>query len=215
MFERYTDRARRVIVLSNEVAAKYGAINISTAHLLHALAAEGEGVAAQALQAVGINKAAIELRLVDVGKIVPANRPFTPCAKKCLEYALREALRLGHNYVGTEHLLLGILRESYVAGVEMSLGVEILRTMTTDAAVIDAVMNLLSGPSPQPAPAETETVAEPPSLAQKVANAINEEVDRQLSRAHHESATDAARTYFHVEGFLMAPAIVDRVANEE
>jgi ATP-dependent Clp protease ATP-binding subunit ClpA len=126
MFERFTDRARRVLVLAQEEARLLDHNFIGTEHLLLGLLAEGEGVAAQALGRVGI---ALVPARVRVGEILgsmagPASGspPFTPRAKKVLEYSLREALQLGHHYIGTEHVLLGLLREGEGVACQILVG---------------------------------------------------------------------------------------------
>lgn len=115
MFERFTHRARQVVVLAQEEARALNHGYIGTEHLLLGLIHEGNGVAAQALESLDISLDAVRrdvLELVGRGQGSPAERiPFTPRAKKSLELALREALALDHNYIGTEHLLLGLLRE--------------------------------------------------------------------------------------------------------
>jgi ATP-dependent Clp protease ATP-binding subunit ClpC len=113
MFERFTDRARRVVVLAQEHARMLNHNRIGTEHLLLGLLHEGEGVAATALDSLGIDRAYVEQRVVETigrGAEAPSGHiPFTPAAKKALERSLREALGLGHNYIGTEHLLLGLI----------------------------------------------------------------------------------------------------------
>jgi ATP-dependent Clp protease ATP-binding subunit ClpC len=115
MFERFTDRARRVVVLAQEEARMLGHDYIGTEHILLGLIHEGEGVAAKALRSLQINLAAVRQKVEEIigqGKGPPSGHiPFTPRAKKVLEYSLREALQLGHNYIGTEHILLGLIRE--------------------------------------------------------------------------------------------------------
>jgi ATP-dependent Clp protease ATP-binding subunit ClpA len=116
MFERFTDRARRVVVLAQEESRRLGHKYIGTEHLLLGLVREGKGVAAQALNALGISlegvRAQVEEIIGEGAADVPAGHiPFTPRAKKVLELSLREALQLGHRHIGTEHLLLGLLRE--------------------------------------------------------------------------------------------------------
>lgn len=115
MFERFTDRARRVMVLAQENARGMRHNFIGTEHLLLGLIDEDDGVAARAIQSLGLDGAAVRAKveeLVPAGEADPhGSAPFTPRAKKSFELALREALQLGHNYIGTEHLLLGILRE--------------------------------------------------------------------------------------------------------
>src|SRR5262245_42249860 len=115
MFERFTDRARRVVVLAQEEARLLNHNYIGTEHLLLGLIHEGEGVAAKALEGLGISLEAARARVeesIGQGQRTPTGHiPFTPRAKKVLELSLREALQLGHNYMGTEHIVLGILRE--------------------------------------------------------------------------------------------------------
>ena len=115
MFERFTDRARRVVVLAQEEAKMLNHNYIGTEHILLGLIHEGEGVAAKALESLGISLDAVREQVQDIigqGQQAPSGHiPFTPRAKKVLELSLREALRLKHNYIGTEHILLGLLRE--------------------------------------------------------------------------------------------------------
>ena len=134
MFERFTDRARRVVVLAQEEARTLDHGYIGTEHLLLGLIREGDGVAARALVSLGISLEAVREQ---VGEIIgrgqqppPGHIPFTPRAKKVLELALREAQQLGHDYIGTEHLLLGLIREGsgVAAQVLVRLGVDLNRT---------------------------------------------------------------------------------------
>jgi Clp amino terminal domain, pathogenicity island component len=115
MFERFTDRARRVVVLAQEEARLLDHNYIGTEHLLLGMIHEGEGVAAEALERLGVSLVAVRAeveRVIGRGKETPAAHiPFTPRAKKVLELSLREALNFGHNYIGTEHILLGLIRE--------------------------------------------------------------------------------------------------------
>jgi Clp amino terminal domain, pathogenicity island component len=116
MFERFTDRARRVVVLAQEEARMLDHNYIGTEHILLGLIHEGEGVAAKALESLGISLEAVRQQVEQIigrGKQAPASGriPFTPRAKKVLELSLREALQLNHNYIGTEHILLGLIRE--------------------------------------------------------------------------------------------------------
>ena len=115
MFERFTDRARRVVVLAQEEARMLNHNYIGTEHILLGLIHEGEGVAAKALESLGISLEAVRSQVEEIigqGQQAPSGHiPFTPRAKKVLELSLREALQLGHNYIGTEHLLLGLVRE--------------------------------------------------------------------------------------------------------
>src|ERR1035438_636575 len=115
MFERFTDRARRVVVLAQEEARMLNHNYIGTEHLLLGLIHEGEGVAAKVLESMGISLEAVRQQVEEIvgrGKDAPSGHiPFTPRAKKVLELSLREAQILGHNYIGTEHILLGLIRE--------------------------------------------------------------------------------------------------------
>jgi ATP-dependent Clp protease ATP-binding subunit ClpA len=117
MFERFTDRARRVVVLAQEEARTLNHNYIGTEHILLGLLREDEGVAAQALKALGISLETVRQQVEEIigqGEQAPSGHiPFTPRAKKVLELSLREALQLGHNYIGTEHILLGLIREGH------------------------------------------------------------------------------------------------------
>jgi ATP-dependent Clp protease ATP-binding subunit ClpA len=131
VFERFTDRARRVVVLAQEESRLLDHNFIGTEHLLLGLVEEGEGVAAQALVALDIRLEAVRAQVEEIigrGDSTPSGHiPFTPRAKKVLELALREALQLGHNYIGTEHILLGLVREGegVAAQVLVKLGADL------------------------------------------------------------------------------------------
>jgi ATP-dependent Clp protease ATP-binding subunit ClpA len=115
MFERFTDRARRSLFLSQEEARRLNHNYVGTEHLLLGLVSEGQGVAAKALESLGIRLEAVRAQVEEIigqGQRAPTGHiPFIPRAKKVLELSLREATQLGHNYIGTEHLLLGLIRE--------------------------------------------------------------------------------------------------------
>jgi ATP-dependent Clp protease ATP-binding subunit ClpA len=123
MFERFTDQARRVVVLAQEEARMLGHGYIGTEHILLGLLAEGEGMAAQALAALGISLDAAREQVAEIigeGTGQPAGHiPFTPRTKKVLELSLREAQRLGDSYIGTEHILLGMAREGEGVGAQV------------------------------------------------------------------------------------------------
>ena len=125
MFERFTDRARRVLVLAQEEARLLEHNYIGTEHVLLGLVGEGEGVGAIALEQLGVDLEKARDRVLEATKdgpqsgITTGSPPFTPRCKKCLELALREALQLGHNYIGTEHMLLGIIREGDGIGAQI------------------------------------------------------------------------------------------------
>ncbi len=117
MFDRFTERARKVIMLAKEEARKFNHDYIGTEHILLGLLREGEGVAAAVLQSLGVNLDIIRMeveKLVKPGKgaIVSGDIPFTPKSKKAIEFSMEEARSLGHNYIGTEHILLGLIRET-------------------------------------------------------------------------------------------------------
>jgi len=144
MFERFTDRARRVVVLAQEEARRLSHDSIGTEHLLLGLVVEGDGVAAKALQQLGFDldvlRAAVEAA-TPTGSAAPRNHiPFTARAKRVLEESLREALTLGHNYIGTEHILLGIVREGSGAASQI-----LARQGASPDVVRQAVVGLLSG----------------------------------------------------------------------
>jgi ATP-dependent Clp protease ATP-binding subunit ClpC len=144
LFERFTDRARRVLVLAQEEARLLNHSFIGTEHILLGLIHEGEGLAAKALESLGISLEAVREKVEETigpaGTAPTGSPPFTPRAKKVLELSLREALQLGHNYIGTEHMLLGLVREGegVAAQVLQSLGADLPR-------VRQQVIQLLSG----------------------------------------------------------------------
>jgi ATP-dependent Clp protease ATP-binding subunit ClpA len=115
MFERFTDRARRSLFLSQEEARRLNHNYVGTEHLLLGLVSEGQGVAAKALESLGISLEMVRAQVEDIigkGQRAPTGHiSFNPRAKKVLELSLREATQLDHNYIGTEHLLLGLIRE--------------------------------------------------------------------------------------------------------
>lgn len=123
VFERFTDRARRVTVLAQEEARQLSHNYIGTEHILLGLLHEGEGVAAQALVAMGIKVEDVRTQVEQIigqGQQSPAGHiPFTPRAKKVMELSLREALQLGHNYIGSEHIVLGLVREGEGGGAQI------------------------------------------------------------------------------------------------
>ena len=155
MFERFTDRARRVIVLAQEEARMLNHNYIGTEHIMLGLIHEGEGVAAKALESLGISLDAVRQQVEEIigqGQQAPSGHiPFTPRAKKVLELSLREALQLGHDHIGTEHILLGLIREGdgVAAQVLVNLGADLNR-------VRQQVIQLLRGyQGKEPAAAES------------------------------------------------------------
>jgi ATP-dependent Clp protease ATP-binding subunit ClpC len=144
MFERFTDRARRVVVLAQEEARRLSHNYIGTEHILLGLLSEGEGVAAKALEELGIGLDAIRQQVVEIigrGAQIPGGHiPFTPRAKKVLELSLRESLQLGHEYIGTEHILLGLIREGEGVAAQV-----LTRLGVTKDRLQAQVMELLRG----------------------------------------------------------------------
>ena len=179
MFERFTDRARRVIVLAQEEARMLSHNFIGTEHLLLGLAHEGEGVAARALESLGISLEAVRQQVEGIagrGKHPPGagHIPFTPRAKKVLELSLREAVRLGHNYIGTEHILLGMIREGegVAAQVLVKLGADLNRVRGEVVRLVQGDPLTLLTPDPLEAPEKGET--SPAHTRAQVLDAIGE-----------------------------------------
>ena len=147
MFERFTDRARRVVALAQEEARRLDHNYIGTEHILLGLLREGDGVGAKALESLGISLDAVRQQVEEIighGQQAPSGHiPFTPRAKKVLELSVTEAVQLGHNYIGTEHILLGLIREGdgVAAQVLVRLGADLVRQQ---------VIQLISGQQPQP-----------------------------------------------------------------
>jgi len=158
MFERFTDRARRVVVLAQDEARMLKHNYIGTEHILLGLVHEGEGLAAEALESLGISLDAVRNQVEEIigqGQHAPTGHiPFTPRAKKVLELSLREALQLGHNYIGTEHILLGLIREGdgVAAQVLVRLGADLNR-------VRQQVIHLIAARPSQEGAAVTEMQA--------------------------------------------------------
>jgi Clp amino terminal domain, pathogenicity island component len=170
MFERFTTRARRVVVLSQEEAARLKHNYIGTEHLVLGLLGEPDGIAFRALTGLGMS---LESARQEVAALVlPGSAelrghvPFTPRAKKILEFSLREALQLNHDYIGTEHLLLGMITEGERAGKDEGVGVKILRQHAALPAIQAAVLNLLSSVQRESAPARRWRRARAAGLAE-------------------------------------------------
>ena len=184
MFERFTERARQVVVLAQEEARELKHNYIGTEHLLLGLLREGDGVAARVLGTLEISLEDVRgeiMRIVGEGENEPQGQiPFTPRAKKVLELALREALSLGHNYIGTEHILLGLVRES--EGV----AARILSDLDGDADRIrQEVMRVLSGPSRRP-----QKPGAAPSTTSKKSSKVLDQFGRNLTRYAEEDKLD-------------------------
>ena len=159
MFERFTDRARRVVVLAQEEARLLNHNYIGTEHILLGLIHEGEGVAAKALESLGISLEAVRSQVEEIigqGGASPSGHiPFTPRAKKVLELSLREALQLGHNYIGTEHILLGLIREGegVAAQVLVKLGADLSRVRQQVIQLLSGYQGPQQGGKPEATPA--------------------------------------------------------------
>ena len=186
MFERFTDRARRVVVLAQEEARMLNHNYIGTEHILLGLIHEGEGVAAKALESLGISLEAVREQVQEIigqGQQAPTGHiPFTPRAKKVLELSLREALQLGHNYIGTEHILLGLIREGegVAAQVLVKLGADLYR-------VRQQVIQLISGYQGQGAPAAP---AGGPAEGTPAGSLVLDQFGRNLTQAAREGKLD-------------------------
>src|ERR1700736_264304 len=186
MFERFTDRARRVVVLAQEEARMLNHNYIGTEHILLGLIHEGEGVAAKALESLGISLDAVRQQVEEIigqGQQAPSGHiPFTPRAKKVLELSRREAEQLGHNYIGTEHILLGLIREGggVAAQVLVKLGADLNRVRQT-------VIQWLQG-HPAKEPASTRSAAQELRLLPEV-QARLEEVERRLAAIEQRVGT--------------------------
>ena len=158
MFERFTDRARRVVVLAQEEARMLSHNYIGTEHILLGLIHEGEGVAAKALESLDISLEAVRAQVEEIigqGQQAPSGHiPFTPRAKKVLELSLREALQLGHSYIGTEHILLGLIREGegVAAQVLQKLGADLNRVRQQVIQLLSPASRARSRPAPRPRP---------------------------------------------------------------
>ncbi|MDO8383724.1 MAG: Clp protease N-terminal domain-containing protein, partial [Microbacterium sp.] len=187
MFERFTDRARRVVVLAQEEAKMLNHNYIGTEHILLGLIHEGEGVAAKALESLGISLDAVREQVQDIigqGQQQPTGHiPFTPRAKKVLELSLREALQLGHNYIGTEHILLGLIREGegVAAQVLVKLGADLNK-------VRQQVIQLLSGYQGKE-PAAVSGAANETQAAQG-GSAVLDQFGRNLTQAARDNKLD-------------------------
>jgi hypothetical protein len=155
MFERFTDRARRVVVLAQEEARHLNHNHIGTEHILLGLINEKQGVAAIALTELGISLEAARAQVVGIvgqgAEKTASHIPFTPRAKKVLELSLREALQLGHNYIGTEHILLGLIREGegVAAQVLESQGADLDRVRQQVVQILSAQAEPIAGGYPR------------------------------------------------------------------
>ena len=189
MFERFTDRARRVVVLAQEEARLLNHSYIGTEHILLGLIHEGEGVAAKALESLTISLEAVRAQVEEIigtgGSSPSGHIPFTPRAKKVLELSLREALQLGHNYIGTEHILLGLIREGegVAAQVLVKLGADLSR-------VRQQVIQLLSGYQSQSGKGESQPAGTKEEQPEKGGSQILDQFGRNLTQMAREHRLD-------------------------
>jgi ATP-dependent Clp protease ATP-binding subunit ClpC len=185
MFERFTDRARRVVVLAQEEAKQLNHNYIGTEHILLGLIREGDGIAAKALAELSISIDNVREQVQEIigqGQTAPTGHiPFTPRAKKVLELSLREALQLGHNYIGTEHILLGLIREGegVAAQVLVKLGADLTRVRQT-------VIQLLSGYQGK----ESAVVGGTESTSSDKGSTILDQYGRNLTQAARDGKLD-------------------------
>jgi ATP-dependent Clp protease ATP-binding subunit ClpC len=186
LFERFTDRARRVLVLAQEEARLLNHNFIGTEHILLGLIHEGEGVAAKALESLGISLEAVREKVEETigpaGSSTAGSPPFTPRAKKVLELSLREALQLGHNYIGTEHMLLGLVREGegVAAQVLVNLGADLSRVRQQVIQLLSGYNNPKEGTTSGSGPSSQEAPTGSPVLDQFGRNLTQLARDRKL-----------------------------------
>ncbi len=194
LFERFTDRARRVVVLAQEEARLLNHSYIGTEHILLGLIHEGEGVAAKALESLSISLESVRAQVEEIigqgGSSPSGHIPFTPRAKKVLELSLREALQLGHNYIGTEHILLGLLREGegVATQVLVKLGADL-------GKVRQQVIQLLSGYQGPAAKGESSSGSAPSSgskeeSGEKGGSQILDQFGRNLTQLARDKKLD-------------------------
>src|SRR3989338_6246034 len=195
MFNKFTERARKVILLAKQEAKRFNHDYIGTEHILLGLLREGEGVAAAVLQSLGMNLNNIRLeveKLVQLGTttVVSGDLPFTPKAKKNMEIAMEEARNLGHNYIGTEHLLLGLIREGegVASQVFMNMGLDLEK-------VREEVIKLLGSTTPgvqfsQPSAASSTPPASGGGATTKVKTPALDAFGRDLTKLAKEGKLD-------------------------
>jgi ATP-dependent Clp protease ATP-binding subunit ClpA len=190
MFERFTDRARRVVVLAQNEARRLNHNHIGTEHLLLGLIHEGEGVAAASLESLGINLEAVRQQIEGIigqGRAAPTGAlPYTPRAKKVLELSLREALQLGHNHIGTEHLLLGLIREGTGAAAQVlvRLGADLARVREQVIQMLEDAQGEEEPGSPHAAKGLGPAALKQRGLLAEVLSRV-ESIDSRLAAVEH------------------------------
>jgi ATP-dependent Clp protease ATP-binding subunit ClpC len=219
VFEKFTERARQVVVLAQEEARMLKHNYIGTEHILLGLLREEAGVAAQVLKSLDITVERVRpevMRIVGSGEeAVSRQIPFTPRVKRVLELALREALSLGHNYIGTEHILLGLAREN--EGV----AVRILLDFDADCETIrNAVMRTLTelpapGPEQNPRPSTEEAAADDPTFPD-LGSVSNEALKQMIARlTEREQAVSYERRMLHAKIDILRAELVNRLRGSE
>ena len=216
MFERFTDRARNVVVLAQEEARLLKHNYIGTEHILLGLVRESEGIAAQALQALGIGLEAVREQVQEIigtGQHAPSGTiPFTPRAKKVLEFSLREAMQLGDSYIGTEHILLGLIREGEGVAAQVLIKLDgnlnkvrqqVIR-MKAATPTTEEMPAAVAGPAESTGPAES---------ARRVASAGRAESASQGGRIN--PAESASLTAKLTEALSRLDSISDRLTGIE
>jgi ATP-dependent Clp protease ATP-binding subunit ClpC len=205
MFERFTDRARRVVVLAQEEARMLDHNYTGTEHILLGLLHEGEGVAARALESLGISLEAVRQQVEEIigqGQQAPSGHiPFTPRGKKALELSLREALQLGHNFIGTEHILLGLVRldDGVAKQILVKLGtdlnrvrqqvIELLKALGAEYEAASFASTLLATERAKTSPART-AASSGPIESPPPTSLVLDQSGRQLTQAAREGKLD-------------------------
>jgi ATP-dependent Clp protease ATP-binding subunit ClpC len=207
VFERFTERARRVVVLAQDEARALWHDHIGTEHILLGLLREEEGLAARVLESFGVTVDEVRAevaRIVGRGDAVATGQiPFTPRAKKVLELALREALHLGHNYIGTEHLLLGLVRENEGVAARILLDFD-----TDDEKIRNEILRMLSGPGRLGATPSAGRAAGHGSATEPVGT-VDDETRALTVRDLLDSVTSAKEAAIENQDFNRAASIRD------
>ncbi len=191
MFQRFTDRARQVVVLAQDEARRLDHNYIGTEHILLGLIREGDGVAARTLESLRIGLDAARQQVEEIigrGQQEPSGHiPFTPRAKKVLELSLRESMQLGHDYIGTEHILLGLIRESDGVAAQV-----LVRLGADSDRVRQQVIKLLHGyPAEEPGPGaevRSEMAGQRAGIGPDTSD-LDEQIE--VARAEKEAAIEA------------------------
>ena len=210
MFERFTERARQVVVLAQDEARALKHNYIGTEHILLGLLREEEGLAARVLESLDITVEEVRAqvaRIVGQGDEVTTGQiPFTPRAKKVLELALREALSLGHNYIGTEHILLGVVREGEGVAASILAGFGV-----GGEAVSNAVVDALSGSEPEAWEYEPNS----PPLASEVIEEVRRVADEKRIAVEEHNFARAAELEDRRRRILRAARALERAWSDE